>query len=146
MTIHPVQVMEAFATYLGNSPLCTYSPNGNYPANPSKVAIYHGVYPVTSPDRAVTINLYNTDPDLFTVAANPLMYVQLRWRGTKDPRTVLNMAHEGFQLLHSLTPGPWPGGVAPLSVLRTIDGPSDPDSNGRWTKPDSYAIRLNPGE
>lgn len=146
MTIHPVEVLDALAWHLDQAGVATYVPSGKYPANPAKPAIFHGQFLTDAPDRALTINLYNTDPDIFTVSSTPLMYVQLRWRGTKDPRTVQTMAFEGFKTLHTLTPGYWSGGVAPLSVLRTIDGPIDPDANGRWTKPDSYAIRLNPGE
>lgn len=137
-------VLDALAQHMHDENVATFSSDGVYAATVTRPAIYFGRL-VDSPDRAVAINHYWTDPDWTTHEHHPCMRVQLRWRGDRDPRTVHTLADAGFAALHTLTPGPWPGGLHPLKVQRILVAPIEPDSNGRWMRCDSYEIRLNPG-
>jgi hypothetical protein len=132
--------------HMHDNDCAVYRESGLYTKAETKPAVFFGKLRdgANIPDLAVAITLYNTDPDVFTVQTNPLVFLQLRFRGTTDDRVVIDWAHQAFELLHTLTPGRWPGNVSPLSVTRTIDGLPEPDANSRWTKADSYAVRLNP--
>lgn len=138
------RLLDGWAQHMHNLGIATFAPDGIYPATVTAPAIYFGKL-VDKPDLAVALNHYGADPDVFTQQHNPLMRVQLRWRGTKDPRTVHAIADAAYDVLHTMTPGPWPGGLRPLWVQRTLVAPIEPDSNSRWMRADSYEIRLNPG-
>ncbi len=138
------RVLDALAQHMHDLDVATFQPDGVYAATVTRPAVYFGQLH-DKPDTAVSINHYWTDPDTFTVSGSPLMRVQLRWRGDKDPRTVHTLADHAFERLHTQTPGPWPGGLHPQWVQRILVAPIEPDSNGRWMRCDSYEIRLNPG-
>lgn len=144
MTIAPHAVMAALAQHMADLGVAVYNPSGTYTGTPALPAIYFGPFPTSGPDRAVTLNHYGTDPDYWTTDTTPDMYVQIRWRGTKDPRVVHSDAWNAFQALHD-TSGVWPGGVDVRIITRHIDGPLDADTNGRCIKPDSYTLALQPG-
>ena len=145
MTIAPDDVLDALAQHMADLGIAVYNPSGIYSGTPALPAIYFGPFPTTGPDRAVTLNHYGSDPDIFTVDTTPEMYVQIRWRGTKDPRVVHRDAWDTFTALHN-TSGSWPGGVDVRCITRHIDGPLDADTNGRFIKPDSYTVALQPGD
>lgn len=145
MSIAPRAVLEGLAQHMADLGIAIYSPSGIYTGTPSLPAIYFGPFPTAGPDRAVTLNHYGSDPDIFTVDTTPEMYVQIRWRGTKDPRVVHDDAWRGFTALHN-TSGSWPGGIDVRCITRHIDGPLDADTNGRFIKPDSYTVALQPGD
>ncbi|WFN91479.1 minor capsid protein [Gordonia sihwensis] len=138
------RLLDSLAQYMNDAGVATFAADGIYQPTVTAPAIYFGMLH-DKPDTAVAINHYDTDPDVFTHQHNPLMRVQLRWRGDRDPRTVHRIADKGFTALHTLTPGPWPGGLHPAWVQRTIVAPIETDQNGRWMRCDSYEIRLNPG-
>ena len=145
MSIAPVDVLEGLAQHMADLGIAVYNPSGIYTGTPALPAIYFGPFPTAGPDRAVTLNHYGTDPDIFTVDTTPEMYVQIRWRATKDPRVVHRDAWNAFTALHD-TSGSWPGGIDVRDITRHIDGPLDADTNGRFIKPDSYTIALQPGD
>lgn len=120
----------------------------SYTGNEPHPTVWFGDLP-DKPANAVAINDYNTDPDFFTVNSNPLIMVQMRWRSdSDDPLAVRDLAFDAFEALHTYPTSPvsWPGGVSVLWMLRTITAPPTRDDNQRWTKADSYEIRLNPGD
>ena len=139
----PTAMLHALAQHMASLGVAVYNPTGNYTGTPALPAIYFGPFPTSGPDRAVTINAYGSDPDYFTTNSTPERYVQIRWRGTKDPRVVQNDAWHAFEALHD-TSGLWSGGIDVRSITRHIDGPLDADTNGRIIKPDSYTINLQP--
>ena len=141
----PEQVEKAVAQYLHNLGLALYT--NAFPASPNKPVCVFGILP-TKPDLAVAINHYNRDPDPDTTEGNPLVMVQLLWRAPDTAKhPVERLAHAAFEVLHNpRTPVNLPGGIRALSVVRHITAPAAQDSNGRWTKADSYQIRLTPGE
>ena len=145
MNIAPNAVLDALAQHMADVGIAVYNASGIYTGTLTLPAIYFGPFSTTGPDRAVTLNHYGTDPDIFTVDTTPEMYVQIRWRGTKDPRVVRDDAWRGFLALHNAS-GSWPGGIDVRDLTRHIDGPLDADTNGRLIKPDSYTLSLQPGD
>lgn len=145
MTIAPAAVLDSLARHMADLGIATYQSSGIYTGTLTTPAIYFGAMPTSGPDRAVTLNHYGSDPDYWTTDTTPTIYVQIRWRGTKDPRVVHSDAWNAFQALHD-TSGVWPGGVDVRIITRHIDGPLDADTNGRLTKPDSYTLALQPGD
>lgn len=146
MTIRTSAVLRSLAQHMHDLELGAYGSAEVLRAHPTRPAIILGHLP-ESPVLAVAINLYGRDPDIDTVTTNPLMRVQLAWRSdTEKMLDAVDLADQASELLHSDTPGVWPGGVRPLWMYRTISAPADRDDNDRWIKADSYEIRLNPGE
>ncbi|MCK0517869.1 minor capsid protein [Williamsia sp. DF01-3] len=148
MTIRVTAVLQSLAQQMADLDVAIYQPDPTvpYPSNPELPAAVIGDFP-QSPVKAVGIFHYGTNPNIFTVATTPLLRVQLAWRSdSADPLDVMDMAENGFRKLHTLTPGPWPGGVHPIWMLRTITNKPDRDDNDRWIQADSYDIQLNPGE
>jgi len=137
-------VLDGLAQHMHAHGIATYAANGVYPATVTAPAVFFGRL-APGPDLAVAVAHYNTDPDIDTTVNNPKIFVQLRWRGGKDPRTVQDAADAAFAVLHTDTPGIWPGGIRPLWMYRTITAPLEADDNDRWMRADSYEIRLNPG-
>lgn len=137
-------VLKALAQVMHDKGVATYSPTAPYVESDlrSPAVVFGELNP--SPVWAVALCHYGTDPDVDTVEGSPLHRVTLAWRSPKtDPISgVYADAKRGFDALHTLTPGPWPGGVDPQWMLRTISGQAERD-NGRWIVPDSYDIRLN---
>lgn len=134
-------LLAQIGQHLHNTGLATYSATGIYPANPPKPAVFYGMLPDT-PTPAVAVNIYGVDPDPHTVQHNPRIFVQFRWRAT-DYLVAHQLADDAFERLHNLAPADWAG----LSVewaTRNITAPPDQDSNGRWSRADSYEIRCNP--
>ncbi|MGB3707600.1 minor capsid protein [Gordonia sp. (in: high G+C Gram-positive bacteria)] len=137
------RVIDSLSQHLHDLGVATFTPDSVYPSTVTAPAVYVGhLYP--SPDTAVSINHYFTDSDIATQRSSPRMRFQLRWRGDQNPRTVHKLADDAYALLHTLTPGSWPGGVRILWCVRQIVAPIEADETGRWERADSYEIQLNP--
>lgn len=146
MTISLPHVLRSLAQHMDDQGVALFSLTDPYPDDPIRPAVTFGAFP-ESPIKAVAINYYNTNPNIFTVATTPLIRVQLAWRSdSENELDVIELAENGFEKLHTMTPGPWPGGVHPIWMLRTITNKPDRDQNDRWIQADSYDIQLNPGE
>lgn len=141
---NPAAAPEALAAFLDEHGLVTYLPDGVYPDDVPHPAVYFGDFPAApqaGPDLAVTVNRYNTNTDQDDW--NPFVWIQLNWRSPGPPRSVEQLADDAFQVLQQ-TSGIWPGGVAVQSVTRAVTAPAVRDSNGLWTRADSYQLILNP--
>lgn len=145
MTTDPDVLLDSLAQHLDDLEFGMYRPTGAYPKDPDRPVITLGKLP-QSIASAVALNIYWTDPDIFTVKGQPLYLVQLLFREPgPDVRPVLRAERKAFRLLHTTTSGSWPGGVSPLSVTFQHAAPADPE-DGNWIKAANYHIRLNPGD
>lgn len=135
-----VTFLDSLAQHLATSGLARYSATGAY--TPTGLpAILFGRLP-DKPDAAILLNVYNDDRTRDDW--NPDYYVQFRFRTPGlDPRTTEALADSVFDLLHDVSNVAW-GTTKVLLCRRHIRGPIDPDANGRYTRPDSYTITLNP--
>lgn len=137
-------VLRSLAQHMNDGGVAIYSATGGYDDDIVLPGVVFGELPM-NPGNCVAINFYGIDPDVWTVETNPLVRVQLAWRAdSTNPLAALDFAEDGFEFLHSMTPGPWPGGVRPLWMQRTISNLAE-RANDRQIKADSYDIRLNPG-
>lgn len=148
MTVRLSRVLGSLAQHMHELGIAHYEPDPAvpYPPNLTAPAVTIGDFP-QSPVAAVAIISYGRDPDIFTTATHPLLRLQLAWRtDSEDPLDAMDLAEAGFEKLHTLTPGRWPGGVHPLWMVRTITNKPERDENDRWIQADSYDLQLNPGE
>ncbi|NMM84313.1 hypothetical protein B2J88_08060 [Rhodococcus sp. SRB_17] len=135
-----VELLEALAGHLDDSGLARYAAIYSGDGLP---AIYFGSLP-DKPDTAILLNVYNEDRSRDD--ATPDYYVQIRYRTAgRDPRAVELLADAVFRHLHDQSNVAW-GGVNVLLCRRILRAPTAPDSNLRYTRPDSYRITTNPGE
>lgn len=100
----------------------------------------------TSPDTAIGVDIYNVDTS--RDPHSPDVYVQLRFRTPGDDvRTTHRLADQVYaaldDLLNERSNTTW-GDVAVLTCHRHIRGMASPDGNGRYTRPDSYTLTVNP--
>lgn len=149
MSVNPLAVAKAMAARAHDLGLVHYAPTAPAPANLTIPLVVFGDLP-PSPVRAVSVRVYNVAPEReshMLQVTNPLVFVQWRFRepGDDGANAVWNRSHLFFEQMHSESPGPWPGGVAPAWCYRIVNAPADFE-NGTWSKPDSYEIRYNPGE
>ncbi len=87
--------MIGVAQLLSDEGLGVFATSGTYPND--QWAIFLGLTP-DKPDRAITLMTYPVeDNDLTSVITG----VQLRFRGTRDPREVENQSDAVFDLLHN---------------------------------------------
>ncbi|MER7206340.1 minor capsid protein [Streptosporangium sp. NPDC000239] len=101
-----------------------------------ETAIVFGRLP-TEPDRAIALACYGVDQDADDpVNTDGTIGVQLRIRGTKDPRVVDDIADACFDTLQG-----WTAPAAGILLMtRRIQAPMGTDGNGRWERADSYRL------
>lgn len=138
-----VALFVGIAQHLADHGLVRYAPTGIYPpAGPTDPpAAYYRQRPDTPAD-AVTITVYDENYDRDD--GNPDVYVQLHYRraGT-DPRIVDQYAETVRETLHDRSRFTLPNGIGVKLCRRKIAGMSDPDTSGRWSRPDSYVFTLD---
>lgn len=129
-------IVAALGQYLAANNLGVWRTTGAYTA--SEVGIAVGAAPQT-PDRTITLTAYpvSDDPEL------PLsvLGVQVRTRGTTDPRIADDLADPVFDLLHNATGLTLAGVRVPL-IQRRSAAPMGRDANGRWERSDNYYLTV----
>lgn len=141
MSAHtPDDVRDAIATYLDGQGLATYEPEGAYPTGLDLPAVFFGAMP-EAPDLAVTVNVY--DWQTIRDKANPDVYVQMRWRGDGDLRTVDRPADEAYGLFDEAEHYAM-GAVRVLQSIRKVTTSPGLDSNGRYERFESYRFTIHP--
>lgn len=134
-------VLDGLARYLADAGLVRYSPTGVYPAG-GLPAVVFGAMP-DAPADVVAINVYDDSRDRDDW--NPDVYVQLRFRTAgRNPSTTDDLGDGVFNELHLLDHTVFPGGVRLLIARRVIRAPHDQDAAGRYSRPDSYRLTINP--
>lgn len=139
-----IPAYETFLTdlcqHLANEGVGRWASNGVYTAT-GLPPIYLGRIPETA-GVSIAANIYAEDRTLDDYS--PTLYVQLRVRGDRDPRTAATVADKIFTTLHDKTNYQLANGANVLLSRRTIRAPSDQDENARWHSVDSYTFTLNP--
>lgn len=128
------------AQHIANNGLGQWHPQGIY-RNYAPPAIYLGRIPDEA-GNSIALNVYADDR---TRDDNtPDIRVQIRVRGTKDPRVTNQIADDLFQLLHDQSHYQLDNGTKVLLSRRHLRSSEDPDANGRWHRADSYIFTVNP--
>ncbi|CAM3459914.1 minor capsid protein [Stackebrandtia soli] len=91
-------LVEGVAEYLADAGVAEWNPTGGYP--PDAAGIFIAAVPA-SPDRAVTITPYPVSIGYGTTDVT--VGLQVRTRGTRDPRTLMSLRDAVFTALDGLS-------------------------------------------
>ncbi|MFE3449624.1 minor capsid protein [Nonomuraea sp. NPDC059194] len=130
-------LLTAIAEHLHAQGVGVWKPAGGYTS--SDIAITFGRLP-TTPDRAIALAAYGVDQFADDpVNTDGTQGVQLRLRGTTDPRVVDDIADRAFDALQG-----WQQPTAGILLCtRRINAPMGVDGNQRWERADSYHLLVH---
>ena len=106
-------------------------------------AIYFGTIPDEA-GYAIAINQYDTITNLGRDTSTPAIKVQFRARGDKHPHSPGKILDRIYQELHDRDHFDLDNATTVLRCIRHLRGPEEQDTQGRWTRADSYTFTLNP--
>lgn len=129
-------LVEGMAALLAAAGAGTWSPGGTYTDGQTGITV--GVIP-QAPDRIICLSPYPVDdpPGLLDVT----VAVQVRVRGTTDPRVVQDIADAVYDALHGAQPGQL-GGVLVAQVFRQSASSLGVDQVGRWERSENYYVQA----
>lgn len=137
-----VNLLEGLAAHIAGNGIAAWDPEGVYDPDSAEAVITMRALP-DRPDRALALALYgDTDTDDVGLA-DVTPAVQIRTRGTTDPRVVDDLADAVWQLLHGatmLTLGSGITAVHTTLIHRRSGALLGPDASGRHERTDNYYI------
>jgi Bacteriophage minor capsid protein len=128
------RLLAGMAEQLAAAGVGAWRPDGAYAAD--EVGILVRAIP-TSPDRIVTLAAYPVSAEVGL--AEITTGVQVRIRGTTDPRTCDDLADHVFDLLDSAANLSW-GGIPVVQVYRQSYASLGTDTAGRWQASHNYYV------
>lgn len=128
------------AQHIANAGYGQWNPTGIY-KDYQPPAIYLGIIPDEA-GPSIALNVYSDDRSRDT--ATPDIRVQIRVRGTRDPRFASIVADDIFGLLHEQTDYRLDNATSVLRSHRHLRAPEERDTNLRWHRIDSYTFTVNP--
>jgi hypothetical protein len=128
------RLIAGLVQHLEDNAVGAYRPTGAYTVN--EVAICQRLIP-PAPDRAITIADYPVDshPGMADITVG----VQIRVRGTTDPRVCADIGDAIFDLLDSATHLQW-GGISVVQIYRQSYTSLGQDANGRWESSHNFYV------
>lgn len=130
-------LLAGVAQKLEDAGVGVYHPSGVYLS--TDVGIVFDVVPA-NPEQVVVLTAYSDDDD--PTQDESAVGVQVRTRGTQDPRTSQDMQDAAFDVLHNL-PRQQIGGTTVSSCLRRSTAYLGVDGNGRHERVSNYRITLH---
>lgn len=106
-------------------------------------AIYFGAIPDEA-GFSIAINQYDHITNLGRSTSTPALKVQFRARGNQHPHSPGQILDRIYQALHELSHFELDNSTTVLHCTRHLRGPEEKDTQGRWTRADSYTFTLNP--
>lgn len=131
-------LMAGVAQYLEDHGVGSWQASGSYPAG-TVVPIFMKSVPGT-PDSVITLSAYPVQDD--ETFNDSLVGMQVRSRGTKDPRSVEDIADSVFDALHGLGGIEITAGVWLVLCYRASGTSLPPDGNGRFERTDNYYMQV----
>ncbi|MFE5777080.1 minor capsid protein [Brachybacterium sp. NPDC056505] len=136
MTTTHEAIVTGLAVLLDGEGIASWSPSGTL-TGPGPVIAMAAV--PESPDRVVTLTAYTvTDDPAFS---DSTIAVQVRVRGTTDPRTTWATSGAVFDVLQAWTGDL--GGVPVIECHRQVSAPLGQDGNRRWEQADTYYMQTH---
>lgn len=129
------RLLAGLAQHLDDAGIGTYRPTGAYAAD--EIGIVIRAIP-QQPDRLITLAAYPVGTDIQGMADHRSA-VQIRLRGTTDPRDCDDLADEVFELLDSAA-GLVLGGIPIVQMWRQSYTGLGTDDNGRWSRSENYYL------
>lgn len=127
--------LTGLAQYLADSQVGVWRPTGP-PYGPAETGIVIAAMP-PAPDRVVCLTDYPVEDHISE--ADVTVGVQIRTRGTTDPRDVADLADAIYDLLHGAT-GMVLGGVSVVQVYRQSYTRLGRDEADRFERSDNYYV------
>lgn len=133
---YTVDLLTGLAQILADGNAGVWDPAGVYTADQVGITIT-GI--PQAPDRIICLTAYPVQdtPGLVDVTAG----VQIRIRGTRDPRVAEDLADAVYDLLHGRS-SYTAAGVAVAQSWRQSYAQLGPDGNGRWERSDNYYVQA----
>ncbi|XVU25809.1 minor capsid protein [Actinoplanes sp. CA-054009] len=130
------RLLTGAAEHLAAAGIGTWNPDGVY--TETEVGILVRAVP-SSPDRIITLAPYvvASTPGEADVTAG----LQIRVRGTKDPRACEDLGDAIFELLDGAEDLRW-GGIPIVQVYRQSYASLGADGNGRWEISHNYYVEA----
>lgn len=123
------------AQHLADAGAGTYRPSGVYAS--TETAITDTALPTV--DRAIVITVYDSaDSDR---VPDVTLSVQVRTRGTQDPRVCAALDDAVYAALHATGPHYW-GAATVLLIRRDSAAVLGPDGQGRHERTSNYVLRA----
>lgn len=130
-------LLDGIAQLIAGADIATYSTSGVY--TPSQTGVFFKIVNPT-PDRMVTLTGYVVTDDPSLPVSR--MGVQVRFRGTQDPRDVDELGDSVAAVLHGLVNVQF-GSVFANQVLRQGSITLGQDVSKRWERADTYYVDLS---
>lgn len=124
--------------HLDGAGVATWRPSGAYQAGETGIVV-RGI--PQSPDRLLTLAPYPLDNAEWRGMADYATALQIRVRGTVDPRVCEDLADSVFDQLDSLS-GLVLNGVSVVDMWRQSYTSLGADDNGRWQRSENYYINA----
>lgn len=135
------RLITGLAEHLAAAGIGVWRPTGTYLA--TEVAIIDRGIPST-PDQIITLTDYVIGGSARTRLADITVGIQIRLRGTTDPRVVRDLGAEIFDLLDQSGRQTWGTAPAEVSIVDVwrpgSAGSLGDDDNGRWQTVHNYYV------
>lgn len=141
MSEFTVNLLTGIAQHLENAGIGTFEDAGT--ANTGTAAIVIIGLP-QAPDRIICLTDYPVEDS--PVLTDAVLGLQVRVRGTTDPRVAADLHDAVYNALHGLTGQTFNTGASAVNTVdmyRQSSTSLGPDVNGRWERSDNYYIRHN---
>ncbi|HAT1211406.1 minor capsid protein [Corynebacterium striatum] len=132
---------EHLAAHLANAGLAQWRPDGIYQKF-APPACYLGVIPDEA-GPSIGINVYHHGTNGGYDTGTPAIRVQLRIKGTRDPRYASRIADDVYQLLHEQTNYQLDNGTSVLRSARVLTY-EERDEASVYHRVESYEFVVNP--
>lgn len=132
-------LIAGLAAHIAANTSATWRTSGAYTAG--EIGIYDRAIPQT-PDTILTLALYVVTAEA-SATADVAAGVQVRIRGTEDPRICRDLGAEVFDLLDSSGRQFWGSGAQQVSIVdvfRQSQTSLGQDGNGRWEASHNYYV------
>lgn len=129
-------LLNGIAGLIQSAGIATFNTTGSYQAADTAI-FFKAVNP--TPDRIVTLTAYQVSDQ--PAQAESKFGVQVRMRGTQDPRDVDELGDAIFVLLHGLTNTTF-GSVTVEQCLRQSSITLGQDTSKRWERADAFYIDV----
>lgn len=132
-------LLTGVAAYLAAGGVGTWRPSGVYLLTDVRPIIITAV--PASPDEVIVLTPYTVSDDYSL--SDSVQGVQVRTRGTRDPRTVQAVDDDVFGRLHGAHGVTLPGGLRLVACERQSGTPLGVDGNGRHERSSNYYLTVN---
>lgn len=136
MTDYLTDLATGAAQMIEGAGIGVWDPDGVYSAD--QIGITIQAVPQT-PDHIIAITPYSLSDD--QALGDSLVALQIRIRGDRDPRTVIDRDDAIFDVLEGIEET-WINGVYVVVMWRQSNLPLPQDGNQRWERSSTYYARV----